>query len=117
MRKAPDWLSAAAAAFALLEVAEQRAVLDAFAGEIETRSRRMREGVRPEDLGVFDAAAAGLARRARALCDQAAPGAAAFGAEVLEELALDNRGVSVLEAMTLLAMKAAVRVVGIPVRD
>ena len=113
MRAVPNWLSDAGLAFELLPVARQRAVMARVADELEERTRRLRDRIRSEDLAAFDAAATGIVGRARQLTESMTPGTEPRGRLALVNVALDNRGVSVLEPIAMQAVREAVAAMGL----
>jgi hypothetical protein len=117
MRRAPEWLAGAAAGFATLPPESQRAALECFVEELRTRGVRQREGIRSEDHQVFDAALAGLILRASSCRDMCVSGAAPLAGEAFESLAMDNRGIGLLEGLVLVSARLAARSVGIDVSD
>ena len=112
MRAVPNWLSDAGLAFELLPVARQRAVMARVADELEERTRRLRDRIRSEDLAAFDAAATGIVGRARQLTESMTPGTEPRGRLALVNVALDNRGVSVLEPIAMQAVREARKALG-----
>jgi hypothetical protein len=113
MQGVPEWLREAGDEFAGLPVERQRAVVRRIAEELRERTARLRDRVREADLPAFDAAAEGIVARARELADFLQPGSVPQGAAVLVGLALDNRGVSLLEPIALRAVRDGVRGVGL----